>query len=70
MTTPTDDEQEDNTMSEDTSLEEETKTPPVAKKVSRFGPVGFQNGSKFGKGPTGNNPISKQRPGRAAARGR
>ena len=69
MTTPTDDEQEDITVSEDT-LEGETKTPPVAKKVSRFGPAGFQNGSKFGKGPTGNNPISKQRPGRAAARGR
>lgn len=51
-------------------LEEGTKIPPIAKKVSRFGPAGFQNGSKFGKGPTGNNPISKQRPGRAAARGR
>ncbi len=42
--------------------------PP--QKVSRFGPAGFQGGSKFGKGPTGNNPQLKQRPGRAAARGR
>jgi hypothetical protein len=40
-------------------------------KVSRFGPSGFQNGSKFGKGPMGNsNPQLKQRPWRAAARGR
>lgn len=42
--------------------------PP--QKISRFGPAGFQAGSKFGKGPTGSNPQLKQRPGRAAARGR
>ncbi len=42
--------------------------PP--QKISRFGPAGFQAGSKFGKGPTGTNPQLKQRPGRAAARGR
>ncbi len=68
MTTPTENE-EDLTGSEE-NPDETPKVPPVAKKVSRFGPAGFQNGSKFGKGPTGNNPISKQRPGRAAARGR
>ena len=68
MTTPTENEEDPTEVDE--IAEEATKTPPIAKKVSRFGPAGFQNGSKFGKGPTGNNPISKQRPGRAAARGR
>lgn len=61
-----------------TLLEEEiSETEEVAKinhppvqKASRFGPSGFQGGSKFGKWPTGNNPQLKQRPGRAAARGR
>ena len=56
------DQEEDNT--------ETTKPSIPPQKVSRFGPVGFQAGSKFGKGPTGNNPQLKQRPGRAAARGR
>lgn len=47
------------------------KSTTQEKKVSRFGPAAFQNGSKFGKGPSGNsNPQLKQRPGRAAARGR
>ncbi|MBP9779636.1 hypothetical protein KBD33_03395 [Candidatus Gracilibacteria bacterium] len=53
---------------EDTEEEgEEQKIPPVAQKVSRFGP---QSGSKFGKGATNFNPPNKQRPGRAAGRGR
>ncbi len=52
---------------------EENKTPEIAqKKVSRFGIGQFQNGSRFGKGGMNNfnNPINKQRPGRAAGRGR
>lgn len=52
-------------------IEDHIKSSTPEKKVSRFGPSGFQNGSKFGKGPSGNNnPQLKQRPGRAAARGR
>lgn len=51
--------------------EDNTKSWIQEQKVSRFGPSGFQNGSKFGKGPMGNsNPQLKQRPWRAAARGR
>lgn len=46
---------------------EPAKVPPVAQKVSRFGP---QNASKFGKSATNFNPPNKQRPGRAAGRGR
>ena len=46
--------------------EEKPKIPPVAKKVSRFG----NQASKFGKQVSGGNPKLKQRPGRAAARGR
>lgn len=53
----------------DETLETIKPSIPV-QKISRFGPAGFQAGSKFGKGPTGNNPQLKQRPGRAAARGR
>lgn len=53
----------------DETLETKKPTIPV-QKISRFGPAGFQAGSKFGKGPTGGNPQLKQRPGRAAARGR
>lgn len=63
-----------NTPNEEELLEENTtetvKVPPPAHKVSKFGNAGFQGGSKFGKGPTGGNPQLKQRPGRAAARGR
>lgn len=29
--------------------EETHKVPPVVQKVSRFGPAGFQGGSRFGK---------------------
>ena len=42
---------QDNTTPEEDLLEEDTEkahTPPV-QKVSRFGPAGFQGGSKFGK---------------------
>jgi hypothetical protein len=51
---------------------EEKEAPELPKphiplqKVSRFG----NQPSKFGKWPTGNNPMGKQRPGRSAARGR
>ncbi len=63
------------TKKEDEILEEDEKTletpkthiPEIAKKVSRFGP---QNASKFGKWASSSNPQLKQRPGRAAARGR
>lgn len=41
--------------------------PPIAQKVSRFGP---QSGSRFGKWAMNFNPPNKQRPGRAAGRGR
>ena len=60
----------------DTDLEEEVqqeeslevkRIPPTAPKISKFGPPG---GSKFGKGATSFNPPNKQRPGRAAGRGR
>ncbi len=49
MTTPT-----DNTIPEDEELigediPETPKIPPVAQKVSRFSPAGFQGGSRFGK---------------------
>jgi hypothetical protein len=48
-----------------------SKIPTVAQKVSKFGNAGFGGGSKFGKWPAGgSNPQLKQRPGRAAARGR
>lgn len=61
--------------SQDIALEEEEiplqeeiqKTPPVAQKISRFG---NQGGSQFGKGAIHFNPPNKQRPGRAAGRGR
>lgn len=42
---------QDNTIPEEDLLEEDTEkahTAPVLK-VSRFGPAGFQGGSKFGK---------------------
>ncbi|MDD2693422.1 MAG: hypothetical protein PHY14_00645 [Candidatus Gracilibacteria bacterium] len=55
---------------EEEKTEETSKIPPVAQKVSRFGPAGFQGGSRFGKGATNFNPPNKQRPGRAAGRGR
>jgi len=45
-------------------------TPEIAKKPAKFGPGQLQNGSKFGKGATHFNPPNKQRPGRAAGRGR
>lgn len=47
--------------------EETSKIPPVAQNFSRFGP---QGGSKFGKWAINFNPPNKQRPGRAAGRGR
>lgn len=50
--------------------EETPHTPNIAQKVSRFGPSNLQNGSKFGKWATNFNPPNKQRPGRAAGRGR
>lgn len=43
-------------------------TPEIAKKVSRFGNQWGM--SKFGKWATAFNPPNKQRPGRAAGRGR
>ncbi len=50
---------------------ETSKIPQIAQKVSKFGNAGFGGGSKFGKWPAGgSNPQLKQRPGRAAARGR
>lgn len=62
MTTPEDEE----LIGEDTP--ENPKIPPVAQKVSRFGNMGGM--SKFGKGAMNFNPPNKQRPGRAAGRGR
>ncbi|MBX9809230.1 hypothetical protein K2X92_02490 [Candidatus Gracilibacteria bacterium] len=58
---------------EDDLLEEENTTevpkmPPPAHKVSKFGNQG--GASKFGKGATNFSPPNKQRPGRAAGRGR
>ncbi len=57
----------------ETETEEEadpSSIPEVAKKPVKFGPGQFQNSSKFGKGATHFNPPNKQRPGRAAGRGR
>lgn len=53
----------------DTREAVEAPKPPIppAKKISRFGP---QNTSKFGGGTSKFNPPNKQRPGRAAGRGR
>ena len=66
-----------NPQNESEILDEENQkeipehTPPIAReKVARFGPWAFQSGSKFGKGATNFNPPNKQRPGRAAGRGR
>lgn len=62
-----------NTETDDLENEktEEAVKPMPMPKVSKFGNAGFQNGSKFGKWVSGNvNPQLKQRPGRAAARGR
>lgn len=59
------------TLPEDTPADEtspEKQIPEIAKKVSRFGNQG--NMSKFGKWATAFNPPNKQRPGRAAGRGR
>jgi hypothetical protein len=50
-------------------LVETSKIPQVAQKVSKFSNAGFGGGSKFGKA-SAVNPQLKQRPGRAAARGR
>ena len=62
-----------NTDAELIEEEDETgvnKMPLIVQKVSKFGNQ-FQGGSKFGKWPAGgSNPQLKQRPGRAAARGR
>jgi hypothetical protein len=60
----------EDTIEQEESVAETPKPSIPPQKVSRFGPVGYQAGSKFGKGPTGSNPQLKQRPGRAAARGR
>ncbi len=51
--------------------EEVVKVDPSTIKIQKFGAPSFQGGSKFGKWPSGSaNPQLKQRPGRAAARGR
>jgi hypothetical protein len=66
MTTPKD---PDDHIIEATEAKETPETPKPhipLQKVSRFG----NQPSKFGKLPTGNNPMGKQRPGRSAARGR
>lgn len=61
----------DTDLDNEEELAETSKIPPVAQKVSKFGNAGFGGGSKFGKWPAGgSNPQLKQRPGRAAARGR
>ena len=58
--------------SDNTLIPEAVEAPEIPKphiplqKVSRFG----NQPNKFGKWPTGNNPMGKQRPGRSAARGR
>lgn len=59
--------QDDAILEEDEKKTSEPHIPEIAKKVSRFGP---QNASKFGKSAMGANPPMKQRPGRAAGRGR
>ena len=67
MTTP----HTDAELIEDENETTTSKIPPVAQKVSKFGNAGFGGGSNFGKWPAGgSNPQLKQRPGRAAARGR
>jgi hypothetical protein len=65
MTTPTNSDITD----EDIEAKPDTPTLPPVAKFSKFGNIAFQNGSKFGK-PSAVNPQLKQRPGRAAARGR
>lgn len=58
-------------LDEENPAETPEHTPPIAReKVARFGPGAFQGGSKFGKWATNFNPPNKQRPGRAAGRGR
>ena len=60
---------------QDEEILEDEEAPPVevlkshipVAKVSRFGP---QSASKFGKWAMSANPPMKQRPGRAAGRGR
>ncbi len=59
--------QDDDILEEDEKKSTEPHIPDIAKKVSRFGP---QNVSKFGKSAMSANPPMKQRPGRAAGRGR
>ena len=63
------------TTNTDPEIDEEeiepSKVLPIVQKVSKFSNAGFAGGSKFGKWPAGGaNPQLKQRPGRAAARGR
>lgn len=55
----------------DTTKEAPKSQIPV-QKFSRFGPQAMQAGSRFGEGKGNTNlaPNSKQRPGRAAGRGR
>jgi hypothetical protein len=65
MTTPTD----SDITNEDIEATLDIPTLSPVAKFSKFGNAGFQNGSKFGK-PSAVNPQLKQRPGRAAARGR
>lgn len=55
-------------IDENKTIEEAQKVPPVAQKASRFGNPG--GASKFGKEALHFNPPNKQRPGRAAGRGR
>jgi hypothetical protein len=70
MTQPIDNTLISTDAEETETLETPVVTPPPVPKVSRFGPAAYQNGSKFGKGAMGFNPPNKQRPGRAAGRGR
>lgn len=62
---------DDEILDEENPKETPEHTPPIAReKIARFWPGAFQSGSKFGKGATNFNPPNKQRPGRAAGRGR
>lgn len=71
MTTQTHNPSHEEEIQDESPIQTETnKTPEIAKKVSRFGPSAFQNGSKFGKNSTHYNPPNKQRVGRSATRGR
>ena len=59
---------EEEILEENEEHNEKPHIPEVAKKVSRFGNQWGM--SKFGKGTMNFNSPNKQRPGRAAGRGR